>query len=75
MSNYACPRCNIVYHMISDSMSNPVCKKCGHLVVYWDEDDVKQFGPVKVLHDFSWSSDIVTPDMIDPDYEPRGKDD
>ena len=71
MSNYACPKCFIVYHMISDSTSNPVCKKCGGAVVYWDKDFVEKYVPVKVLHDFMWSSNKVTPELIDPNYVPE----
>jgi hypothetical protein len=57
--------------MISDSCDNKICKRCGGPVVYWDPDFVEQFAPVKVKHDFMWSSNKTTPDMIDPNYEPR----
>ena len=67
MASRACPKCCIVYHMISDSCTNKICKKCGGPVVYWDPDFVK----AKVTHDSWWSSNKTTPDMIDPNYEPR----
>jgi hypothetical protein len=57
--------------MISDSVPDKICKKCGGTVVYWDEDAVKQFGPVKVLHDFTWSSNVPCPEDIDPNYVPK----
>lgn len=69
MSNRACPRCSIVYHMISDSTPEKVCKKCGGPVVYWDEDETRQIVPVNVVHDCWWASH--NPDDIDPDYVPR----
>ncbi len=67
MSNRACPKCSIVYHRISDSTLNPICKKCGGAVIYWDSDFVKG----KVEHDFWWSSNNKDPSNIDPDYKAR----
>jgi len=56
--------------MISDSVINPVCKKCGGMVVYWDNDFVKQCGD-KVVHDRRWTSNNVMPEDIDPNYVPK----
>ena len=52
MADRACPKCSIVYHMISDSTPNPICRECSGPVVYWDKDFVQG----KVKHDFMWSS-------------------
>ena len=67
MAERGCPKCCIVYHMISDSTPNPICKKCGGPVVYWDVD----FPHGKVTHDFMWSSNSVRPEDIDPNYTPK----
>ncbi len=53
MADRGCPKCCIIYHMISDSTPNPICKKCGGSVVYWDPDFVKNN---EVTHDYMWSS-------------------
>ena len=66
-----CPKCNIVYHMVSDSTPDPICKKCGGSVVYWETDFVEQFTNVNVTHDFMWSSNNPKPQDIDPNYVPR----
>jgi len=67
MANRACPKCFIVYHMISDSTPDPICKKCGGPVVYWDSDFVKD----EVVHDHMWSSIAASSDDIDPNYNPE----
>ena len=72
MSNRGCPKCLIVYTMISDSTLDPICKKCGAPVVYWDKDFVKNLPNHKeVKYDHMWSSILPTSADIDPNYEPE----
>lgn len=68
MADRGCPKCNIVYHMISDSTENPICKKCGGQVLYMNSDRVEYD---RVMHDYMWSSINPKPEDIDPDYMPK----
>ena len=70
MSNRVCPLCSIVYHMISDNTPDKRCKRCGRKV-YWfptqySEEDCPEF----VWHDHMWSSIIISPGFVDPNYVP-----
>jgi len=70
MADRACPKCRIVYHMISDNTPDPVCKKCGGPVYYWGSEFEKQLG-ANVVHDHRWCSFEVRPEDIDPNYVPK----
>lgn len=71
MSNYGCPQCLIVYSMISDATPNPICKKCGKAVVYWDENFVKTLpNHAAVKYDHIWNSILATKADVDPNYDP-----
>jgi len=69
MGDKACIKCRIVYIMMSDSCTTPMCKKCG--------GSVKNIGNLpydaEYTHfsrDASWSSNLATKSDIDPNYEP-----
>ncbi len=68
MSEKGCPKCNINYHMISDSCNTPMCKKCGGKIIYLD-NELSQNN--KMLHDHMWSSNLATSKDVDPNYIPK----
>ncbi len=68
MSEKGCPKCNINYHMISDSCTTPMCKKCGGKVFHIDYEESKSD---KILQDHMWSSNNATASDIDPNYTPK----
>jgi hypothetical protein len=59
--------------MISDSCPAPMCKKCGGQV-YSYPNMFPDYRLLKIVkHDHRWTSIIIRPDTIDPNYEPDKK--
>ena len=59
-----CLKCNIVYHMVSDSCYTPMCKKCDGDLSYFNHD----YDSGEVQHDSWWSSNGATKEKIEPDH-------